>query len=159
MNLVSPVGPFDFVPIMQALRSKLISRLTGMADNRQFSSTFTDRTIQYKADVFKGMSIAVKSQRVKTSIPGVPGSKITNSRFPGKNFTFPDFPSYFPGTKTIPEIPGNIASIPGIPRIPGASYHPHYLLHPHIPHPIIIGGDVKSQKLYHKLRISANVAK
>ena len=63
---------------------------------------------------------------MKLSIPGVPGSKITNSRFPGKDFTFPDFPTYFPGTKTLPEIPGNIASIPGIPGIPGAPYHPPY---------------------------------
>ena len=109
---------------MQVLRPKLISRLTGTTDDRHFSYTSADKTIQYKADVFKGISIAVKSQRVKTSIPGVPGSKITNSRFPGKNFTFPDFPTYFPGTRTIPEIPGNIASIPGIPGIPGAPYHP-----------------------------------
>ena len=109
---------------MQVLRPKLISRLTCTTDDRHFSCTFADKTIQYKADVFKGISIAVKSQRVKTSIPGVPGSKITNSRFPGKNFTFPDFPTYFPGTRTIPKIPGNIASIPGIPGIPGAPYQP-----------------------------------
>ena len=83
-----------------------------------------DKHIQDKANVFKGMSIAVQSQRVKISIPGVPGSEITNCRFPGKDFTFPDFPTNFPGTKTIPEIPGNVASIPGIPGIPGAPYHP-----------------------------------
>ena len=109
---------------MQVLRPKLISRLTGTTDVRKFSCTFADQHIQYKANIFKEMSIVVQSQRVKSSIPGVPGSKITNSRFPGKNFTFPDFPTYFPGTRTIPEIPGNIASIPGIPGIPGAPYHP-----------------------------------
>ena len=97
-------------------------------NDRKFSSTFADKHIQYKADVFKGMSIAVQLQRVKISIPGLPGSEITNSRFPGKDFTFPDFPTYFPGTKTIPKIPGNIASIPGIPGIPGAPYHPPHVL-------------------------------